>query len=155
MKSIITMQFMNSVCIYLVNKPLSAADISEDDAQGWKIVPKISEAKLRGQLRNFEIEIRNGKLKLVINLNKRKSPLKALCLNQAIFELKSFWLKFWIWQTLNINEWCNRFPRLLPLAWEASDVSFERGMIESLFSPHSVRSNSDPGITNLGALQTW
>ena len=29
------------------------------------------------------------------------------------------------------------FPRLLPLAGEASDVSFERG-IESLFSPHSV-----------------
>ncbi len=43
--------------VYLVNKPLQAAGILEDNAQGWKIVEKWKvgrEAKLWGQLWNFE-----------------------------------------------------------------------------------------------------
>ena len=37
---------------YLVNKPLLAAGISEDNARGWEIVRRIN--NFRGQMWNFE-----------------------------------------------------------------------------------------------------
>ena len=42
----------HAVVGYLVNKPLLAAGISEDNARGWEIVRKIN--NFRGQMWNFE-----------------------------------------------------------------------------------------------------